>query len=127
MAKRLLVLRSLFRVPLVTRNFSAAKPVDELVTVSFDKGDDQKTNGVAIISFNTPSNLNALTVDMGNSFQRMIQQLKELDSNALRCVVLTGAGEFYGFFQYSFEVLTVTTLLVSQARPSVLEATFSFC
>ncbi len=48
--------------------------------------------GIAVIKLNTPSNLNALTVDMGEAFENVTKELSILDSKSLRCVVLTGAG-----------------------------------
>jgi enoyl-CoA hydratase len=80
-----------------SRKFSAAaaagasKKHEELVTLSFDC-----TNStVAVLTFNTPHNLNALTVETGEAFEKKIAELKDLDTSKLRCVVLTGTGKAF--------------------------------
>ena len=52
-------------------------------------------NGVVVISFSTPHNLNALTVDVGGEFARIVNDLCTLDSTKLRCIVLTGEGKAF--------------------------------
>lgn len=44
---------------------------------------------VAILTLNSPLKLNALSVSMGEEFQRAVRALKETEP---RCVVVTGAG-----------------------------------
>jgi len=48
-------------------------------------------NGIVVLRFNNPSQLNALTEQIGNVFERRISELKGDDS--LRAVVLTGEGK----------------------------------
>jgi enoyl-CoA hydratase len=48
---------------------------------------------VAIISFNTPNNLNALTLDMGISLQKEVATLSKMKD--LRCAILTGKGRAF--------------------------------
>ena len=71
------------------RSFASAAA--DIVSVEFDQVDGKST-GVAIVRFNNPSTLNALTVDMGTTFESKIAELRRLDSKQLRCVILTGAG-----------------------------------
>ena len=52
---------------------------------------ERLSNGVAIARFNNPSQLNALSEQIGNVFERKIHELKGDDS--LRAVVLTGEGK----------------------------------
>jgi hypothetical protein len=75
------------QTPSLRRCLSGARAVDDLlVTVSFDQ------NKIAVVTLNTPKNLNALTVDMGQAFEKKIKELKDMGTDKLRCVILTGAG-----------------------------------
>ena len=56
-----------------------------LVTCDF-----RHDNKIALVSFNTPSKLNALTVEMGAAFKSIVDELAAKDE--LRAVVLTGTG-----------------------------------
>jgi len=49
--------------------------------------------GIAIMKFNRPEHLNALTIDMGESFTAEIMKLKE--DPKLRVVVLSGEGRAF--------------------------------
>ena len=49
---------------------------------------------VGVIAFNNPKALNALTVDMGNEFRSLIEDLR-INSEDLGAVVLTGEGRAF--------------------------------
>ena len=49
-----------------------------------------ESNGIATITFNNPSKLNALTEDLGLQFQSSVQELAT--NSKVRVVILTGAG-----------------------------------
>ena len=54
----------------------------------------QRTGSVAILKFNRPQQLNAMTADMGNLFQQTVDKLcEECDHGNVRAVVLTGTGD----------------------------------
>jgi enoyl-CoA hydratase len=48
---------------------------------------------IAILSFNTPSNLNALTLEMGIKLQEEVAKLSKLDT--LRAAIITGTGRAF--------------------------------
>ncbi|KAL6076559.1 EnoylCoA hydratase/isomerase family domain containing protein [Balamuthia mandrillaris] len=65
---------------------------EELVTVERDQGDAH----VAIVHLNRPHKLNALTVELGETFQAKMAALRaEGEASRLRCVVLTGRGKAF--------------------------------
>lgn len=66
---------------------------DSPVVVSHDVLADGTPTGVVTVTLNTPKSLNALTVEMGNKFQQVIENLKQDES--VRAVVLTGNGRAF--------------------------------
>ena len=55
--------------------------------------DDEEHAGVRILTLNSPANLNAMTVDLGDAFSAAVESLKA-DVNC-RAVVLTGEGRAF--------------------------------
>lgn len=53
----------------------------------------EKTNKIATITLNSPSQLNAMCVNMGHDFSKIIANIKTDPS--IRCVILTGAGRAF--------------------------------
>jgi enoyl-CoA hydratase/carnithine racemase len=68
------------------RSFS--RTISNLLTVEL-----RNEGKIAIIAFNTPSNLNALTLDMGISLQGEIKKLSQMDN--LRVAIITGSGRAF--------------------------------
>ena len=58
---------------------------NKLVTCDFSHD-----NKIALVTFNSPEKLNALSVDMGHAFKSTIEDLSTKDD--LRSVILTGKG-----------------------------------
>uniref|UniRef100_A0A7S4FX51 Uncharacterized protein n=1 Tax=Eutreptiella gymnastica TaxID=73025 RepID=A0A7S4FX51_9EUGL len=63
----------------------------DLITLSRD----HEVPTVAVLQFNQPDKLNALTEAMGHRFTEIIEQLCTENSEQLRAVVLTGAGKAF--------------------------------
>ncbi len=83
------------RLPRGGLSRAASSSSEALVTV------ERKDGGVALITLNHPKTLNALTVEMGESFKALVGELRE--DASLRTVVLTGAGRGFsagGSFQF---------------------------
>lgn len=83
------------RLPRGGLSRAASSGSEALVTV------ERKDGGVALITLNHPKTLNALTVEMGESFKALVGELRE--DASLRTVVLTGAGRGFsagGSFQF---------------------------
>jgi len=72
-----------FVIPRMSQSTQAHE--DDLIKV------ERLSNGVAILRFNNPAQLNALNEKMGNVFEQKIDALKK--DNSLRAVVLTGEGK----------------------------------
>lgn len=49
-----------------------------MVTISYDQDSTGRQTGVAIVSFNMPDKLNALTVELGKVFEKKIRQLRSM-------------------------------------------------
>ena len=62
----------------------------ETSLVTCDFSHDEK---IAVVTFNAPEKLNALSVDMGHAFKSTIVDLSK--RNDLRSVVITGKGKRY--------------------------------
>ena len=69
-----------------SKNYSTDK--NELVTCDYSHDDK-----IALVSFNAPEKLNALSVDMGHAFKATINNLA--DKQDLRALILTGKGTFF--------------------------------
>jgi len=68
------------------------------VLLSFDHDDETgKDTGVAIIRFNRPEKLNALTVQVGEDLRQTCQLLSKYPPDQLRCVVIAGDSHDHAF------------------------------
>ena len=68
-------------------NHGSRVPANEEKLVTCDFSHDDK---IALVTFNSPEKLNALSVGMGNAFKSTIEHLSRKDD--LRSVILTGKG-----------------------------------
>eukprot|EP00041_Stephanoeca_diplocostata_P013574 m.238336 g.238336 ORF g.238336 m.238336 type:complete len:159 (+) comp19388_c0_seq7:108-584(+) len=71
------------------RLLSSSRKVMKLVSTRID---DQ---GVALVTFENPDKLNAMTEEMGSDFQTAIESLKKKPRGEVRAVVITGAGRAF--------------------------------
>lgn len=68
----------------------ATEATPALVTMKLDS-----STGVAIITLNQPEKMNAMTVEMGEAFERVVADLCTKPPPALKACVLTGAGRAF--------------------------------
>ena len=78
----------------------AAPRMRERVRRLFSTGSNSKLvfterdNGIVKIVLNAPDKLNPLTVDMGEQFKEVVNELKS-NPEGIRCAILTGAGKAF--------------------------------